>query len=165
MGTSLQTDRSDFRAAHLSGWSKNFAKGLLSNNNDFEVECWSIYDIKIYGYRGISVIEGGDSKWHYKGLQFKFFPSINIFNEPFSFELINTIKEEIKLGNKVIFHSQIMHNFMYILVSIITLVAIVLLLDTFKSPLTKIFPNLELFLFNLMESLKDIFLFIKNLLQ
>ena len=53
----------------------------------------------------------------------------------------------------------------YLIVGIISFIAIIIILDTFKSPLTKIFPNLELFLFNLMESLKDIFLFIKNLLQ
>ena len=53
----------------------------------------------------------------------------------------------------------------YLIVGVISFIAIIIILDTFKSPLTKIFPNLELFLFNLMESLKDIFLFIKNLLQ
>jgi len=52
----------------------------------------------------------------------------------------------------------------YILVSIITLVAIVLLLDTFKSPLSNLFPSLELLLYNLFESIKDMFLFFKNLL-
>ncbi len=53
----------------------------------------------------------------------------------------------------------------YLIVGVISFIAIIIILDTFKSPLTKIFPNLEIFLYNLMESLKDIFLFIKNLLQ
>ena len=53
----------------------------------------------------------------------------------------------------------------YLIVGIISFVAIIVILDTFKSPLKKIFPNLEIFLFNLNETLKDIFLFIKNLLQ
>ena len=53
----------------------------------------------------------------------------------------------------------------YLIVGIISFVAIIVILDTFKSPLQKIFPNLEIFLFNLNETLKDIFLFIKNLLQ
>ena len=51
----------------------------------------------------------------------------------------------------------------YILVSIISFVALIILIDTFKSPLYKIFPNLELILFNLFETLKDIRLFIKDL--
>ena len=53
----------------------------------------------------------------------------------------------------------------FLIVGIITFVSLVIVLDTFKSPLSNIFPNLELFLFNLFESLKDIFLFFKNLLQ
>ena len=53
----------------------------------------------------------------------------------------------------------------YLIVGIISFVAIIVILDTFKSPLKKIFPNLEIFLFSLNETLKDIFLFIKNLLQ
>ena len=51
----------------------------------------------------------------------------------------------------------------YILVSIISFVALIILIDTFKSPLYRIFPNLELILFNLFETLKDIRLFIKDL--
>ena len=51
----------------------------------------------------------------------------------------------------------------YILVSIISFVALIIFIDTFKSPLYGIFPNLELILFNLFETLKDIKLFIKDL--
>ena len=51
----------------------------------------------------------------------------------------------------------------YILVSIISFVALIILIDTFKSPLYRIFPDLELILFNLFETLKDIRLFIKDL--
>ena len=51
----------------------------------------------------------------------------------------------------------------YIIVSIITFVAIIILLDTFKSPLSSIFPNLELVLYNLLETLRDLILFVKDL--
>jgi len=50
------------------------------------------------------------------------------------------------------------------LVTIITFIAIILLLDTFKLPLYDYFPKLEFFLFNLYETLKDIQLFIKDLI-
>ena len=53
----------------------------------------------------------------------------------------------------------------FLIVGIISFTAFIIILDTFKSPLTNTFPNLELFLLNLLESLKDIFLFVKNLLQ
>ena len=52
----------------------------------------------------------------------------------------------------------------YLLVIIISFVAIIIVLDTFKSPLYKIIPNLELLLFNLFETLRDISLFIKDLI-
>ena len=51
----------------------------------------------------------------------------------------------------------------YIIVFIITFVAIIILLDTFKSPLSNIFPNLELVLYNLFETLRDLILFAKDL--
>jgi len=55
-------------------------------------------------------------------------------------------------------------NFLsYIIVSIITFIAIIIVLDTFKSPLSNIFPNLELVLYNLFETLRDVILFAKDL--
>ena len=55
--------------------------------------------------------------------------------------------------------------FGYFIVFIITIIAAIIILDTFKSPLSSIFPNLELFLFNLIETLKDIKFFIKDLIS
>ena len=51
----------------------------------------------------------------------------------------------------------------YIIVSIITFVAIIIILDTFKDPLSNTFPNLELVLYNLFETLRDLILFAKDL--
>ena len=53
--------------------------------------------------------------------------------------------------------------FSYILVSIISFVALIILIDTFKSVLYVVFPGLELMIFSLFEILKDIQLFIKDL--
>ena len=52
----------------------------------------------------------------------------------------------------------------YILVIIISFIALVIILDTFKSPLYSLFPKLEFLLFSLFETLKDINLFIKDLI-
>ncbi len=52
----------------------------------------------------------------------------------------------------------------YILVSIISFVALIILIDTFKSVLYVVFPGLELMIFSLFETLKDIQLFIKDLI-
>ena len=51
----------------------------------------------------------------------------------------------------------------YLIVLIITFVAVIIILDTFKNPLSLFFPNLELILFNLFETLKDLILFTKDL--
>ena len=51
----------------------------------------------------------------------------------------------------------------YILVSLITFVALIVVLDTFKNPLSVFFPNLELILYNLFETLRDLTLFAKDL--
>ncbi len=52
----------------------------------------------------------------------------------------------------------------YIIVAIISFCALIILIDTFKSPLYIIFPGLELILYSLFETLKDIQLFIKDLI-
>jgi len=51
----------------------------------------------------------------------------------------------------------------YLLLSIISFIALIIVLDTFKSPLSNIIPGLEIFLYNFFETLKDLYLFIKNL--
>ena len=53
--------------------------------------------------------------------------------------------------------------FSYIIVFIISFVALIILIDTLKTPLINIFPGLENILFSLFEMLKDIKLFIIDL--
>ena len=48
-------------------------------------------------------------------------------------------------------------------VAIISSVAFIIIVDTFKYPIGKIVPNIEFMLYNLYESIKDISLFIKDL--
>jgi predicted Zn finger-like uncharacterized protein len=49
------------------------------------------------------------------------------------------------------------------IVAIISFVAFIIIVDTFKYPIGKILPNIEFILYNLYESIKDIILFIKDL--
>jgi len=51
-----------------------------------------------------------------------------------------------------------------ILVFVISIIALIVLLDTFKSPINLMIPNIEFFLGSLYETLKDILLFIQDLL-
>ena len=52
----------------------------------------------------------------------------------------------------------------YIFVILISFIGLIILIDTFKSLLYEYFPNLEFLLFSLYETLKDIELFIKDLI-
>ena len=69
-------------------------------------------------------------------------------------ETDKTFKKTVNKGPKF---------FSYLIVFIISFVALVILLDTLKTPLINIFPGVELVLFNLFETLKDIKLFIIDL--
>ena len=51
-----------------------------------------------------------------------------------------------------------------LVVTIISFVAFIIIVDTFKYPIGKIVPNVEFILYNLYESIKDISLFIRDLI-
>ena len=75
----------------------------------------------------------------------------------------NTDKALIKYdeGTKITFTNLLG----YMVVSILSFIALIILLDTFQIQLSSIFPNLELFLYNLYETMKDMSLFIKDLIK
>ena len=70
-------------------------------------------------------------------------------------ENITTLKKTENKGSKF---------FSYLIVFIISFVALIILLDTLKTPLINVFPGLEIILFNLFETLQDIKLFIIDLI-
>ena len=77
-------------------------------------------------------------------------------------------RTEIKQNNeeKPLKKSNILNKIIsYLVVAIISFVALIIVLDTFKTPLNNIFPNLELLLFNLYETFEDIGLFVKDLIK
>ena len=51
----------------------------------------------------------------------------------------------------------------FVIVAIISFVAFIIIVDTFKYPIGKIVPSIEFILYNLYESIKDISLFISDL--
>ena len=75
---------------------------------------------------------------------------------------LNEASEEDKSPKK----SNIFNKtFSYLIVIIISFIALIIVLDTFKTPLSNIFPNLEIILFNLYETFEDIGLFLKDLIK
>ena len=101
-------------------------------------------------------------------------PKKNELDKPFS-ETIKKISKE-KKGNlsknkslviakkKAKSNFTISKLFSFVLVLIISFVGFIILLDTFKSPLYDVFPNLEFLLFSFYETLKDLSLFIQDLI-
>ena len=71
--------------------------------------------------------------------------------------------KETESKSELIKKTQSRKFFSYLIVFIISLGALIILLDTLKTPLINIFPGLEVLLFNLYETLKDIKLFIIDL--
>ena len=71
--------------------------------------------------------------------------------------------KETKSKPELIKKNQSSKFFSYLIVFIISLGALIVLLDTLKTHLINIFPALEVLLFNLYETLKDIKLFIIDL--
>ena len=91
---------------------------------------------------------------------------VNNSKEKTSFEE-NTIENENKIANNE--ESKLKENnlnyFKIILVAIISFVAFIIVLDTFKNSLTSIFPNIKIILDNLYQSLHDIKLFMLDLFK
>ena len=85
------------------------------------------------------------------------------------------LKEEIKEKNEININKSTQvnnkpkkqKNFKILnifIVAIISSVAFIIIVDTFKYPIGKIVPNIEFILYNLYESIKDISLFIRDLI-
>ena len=75
---------------------------------------------------------------------------------------LNQVSKEDKSTKKSNIFNKI---FSYLIVTIISFVALIIVLDTFKTPISNIFPNLEIILFNLYETFEDIGLFLKDLIK
>ena len=87
---------------------------------------------------------------------------INIEEEPEKIIVVNK-DENITVNSK----PKKQKNFKILnifIVAIISFVAFIIIVDTFKYPIGKIVPNIEFILYNLYESIKDISLFIRDLI-
>ena len=71
----------------------------------------------------------------------------------------NKVNKTLKKNKKKI------NLFNLLLVFVISIIAIILILDTFKYNLITIFPSVDYILENLYESIKDVILFTKDLLK
>ena len=78
---------------------------------------------------------------------------------------INADKNILESDESILENKKGVGFFSYLLVIIISLVALLVIGDTFKPYLLNIVPNLDFYLSSLYESLTDIYLFFKDLLK
>jgi len=82
----------------------------------------------------------------------------NVDDFPTGDILINNKDQKIEISNEN-------YNILNLtIIFIISFVAIIILLDTFKYPISKIVPDIELILYNLYETINDIKLFLIDLI-
>ena len=79
----------------------------------------------------------------------------NIFNQK---KKINNKKINLNKEKKIKFLN-------LLIVGIITFTALIIVIDTFRIELSKIIPNVDMYLYSFYETVKDIYLFIINLIR
>ena len=92
---------------------------------------------------------------------------LNEVEDTTKYEVEETDKKEIDKNNHIEKEKKVAKNkinvLRIILVFLISFVALIIVIDTFESPLKTIFPNIDLLMNSLYETLHDIVLFIKDL--
>ncbi|WP_440914173.1 zinc-ribbon domain-containing protein [Candidatus Pelagibacter sp.] len=78
-----------------------------------------------------------------------------IIDSEIEIENLKTVEKSVSKKSKL---------FSYLIVLTISFVALIILVDTLKTPLINVFPGLEIILFNLFETLQDLKLFIIDLI-
>ena len=83
-----------------------------------------------------------------------------------AYEKESKVVERKKLNDEPLTKTKKQRNYRILnllVICIISLTAFIIILDTLKSPIGKIVPNIELLLYNLYETFKDVVLFIRDL--
>tara|TARA_B100000519_G_C13919857_1_gene286278 strand:- start:106 stop:552 length:447 start_codon:yes stop_codon:yes gene_type:complete len=92
---------------------------------------------------------------------------LNEVEDTTRYEVEETDKKEIDKNNHIEKEKKVAKNkinvLRIILVFLISFVALIIVIDTFESPLKTIFPNIDLLMNSLYETLHDVVLFIKDL--
>ena len=92
---------------------------------------------------------------------------LNEVEDTIEHEVEETNQNEIDENNQIEKEKKLAKNkinlLRIILVFLISFVALIIIIDTFESPLKTVFPNIDLLMNSLYETLHDVVLFIKDL--
>ena len=93
-----------FEEGHFGAWGHRFARRLKFKYPDIEIECWTSYNIKHFGDRGISRINKDN-------IDYVLFPALGVSaNLFFPHSMIKELRKLRKGNEKVIFHTQTLHT-------------------------------------------------------
>ena len=122
-------------------------------------------------------------KWFFKNATIKKIPSIktDIFTEKKNtvqensirikteglenIEPLNKKDKDILVNKKIAKYKKNDYKILgSIVIFTVSFVALIIILDTFQNPISKIVPNIEFLLYNLYETINDVRLFLKDLI-
>jgi len=96
---------SDLEEYLYSTWATRFAKRTMNFTDEYEIECWVMYNSDFFGDQGIFKRE----KW---GITFRGFPGRVILLRLLSFSLLKELNQQIKNRKKILVHLQGLHDLM-----------------------------------------------------
>ena len=88
-----------------------------------------------------------------------------LIKKTISIPITKNTKKKDKIKHKKVHTKNVKSKFKFFLVLIISILAMILLIDTFKMQISIVFPEIIKILNNLYESLTDIYLFFKDLIK
>ena len=92
------------------------------------------------------------------------FLDIKINDDPVLEEVLINKNEDINLNENIPKNKKNYNILGIITVFIISFIALIIVLDTFKGPISKIVPDIEFILYNLYQTIYDIELFLRDLI-
>ena len=91
------------------------------------------------------------------------FLDIKINDDPVLEEVLINKNEDINLNENIPKNKKNYNILGIITVFIISFIALIIVLDTFKGPISKIVPDIEFILYNLYQTINDVELFLRDL--
>ena len=92
------------------------------------------------------------------------FLDIKINDDPVLEEVLINKNEDINLNENIPKNKKNYNILGIITVFIISFIALIIVLDTFKGPISKIVPDIEFILYNLYQTIYDVELFLRDLI-
>ena len=88
----------------------------------------------------------------------------NFVKEEITIKSTNKVDDFLELHKSKNINKKNYNILSYIIVFIVSFMALIIVLDTFQGPISNIIPNIEFLLYNLYETIYDVVLFFRDLI-